>query len=57
MDLLVITRGFLMHLPGPPFIRHTILGHTLWTSFAGESLWVPPDHSGRLRHLHVTYWL
>jgi hypothetical protein len=54
--LLAASRRFLLNRPGPPLIRHTILEHTLWTSFGGESLWVPDDHSGALRHLHVTYW-
>jgi|SRR5215207_4368994 len=49
-------RRFCMRRDWPPGIRHTILGHTLWTSFGGYSQWVPDDHSGRLRHLHVTYW-
>lgn len=49
-------RAYLMDRRGPPFIRHTILRHTLWTSFGGYSEWVPDDHSGRYRHLHVTYW-
>jgi hypothetical protein len=49
-------RRFLMNLPGEPFIRHTILGHTLWTSFGGFSRWPAMDHSGKKRHLHVTYW-
>jgi hypothetical protein len=42
--------------PGPPIIRHTILEHDLWTSFGGFSTWTADDHSGALRHLHVTYW-
>lgn len=49
-------RAFLMKLPGKPLIRHTILQHQLWTSWGGYSYWSPDDHSGRLRHLHVTYW-
>lgn len=49
-------RAFLFNLPGPPLIRHTILRHRLWTSFGGWSLWSSADHSGRLQHLHVTYW-
>lgn len=47
---------FLSNRPGPPFIRHTIWEHRLWTSFGGFSEWSRNDHSGRLRHLHVTYW-
>lgn len=42
--------------PGPPYIRHTILEHVLWTSFGGSSYWSADDHSGKLRHVHVTYW-
>lgn len=49
-------RQFLMELPGPPAIRHTILEHEIWTSWGGYSLWAANDHSGNLRHLHVTYW-
>jgi hypothetical protein len=49
-------RLYLMSLPGEPHIRHTILGHQLWTSFGGYSYWAPDDHSGKPRHLHVTYW-
>lgn len=49
-------RKYLMHLPGKPNIRHTIYGHQLWTSWAGYSRWTRDDHSGALRHLHVTYW-
>lgn len=48
-------RGFLMNLPGPPLIRHTILEHRLWTRWGGYSYWAADDHSGNLRHLHVTY--
>jgi hypothetical protein len=49
-------RLFLMDKVGEPYIRHTILGHRLWTSFGGYSEWASSDHSGRRRHLHVTYW-
>jgi hypothetical protein len=49
-------RSYLMHLPGSPYIRHTIYRHDLWTSFGGHSYWAADDHSGGLRHLHVTYW-
>lgn len=49
-------RAFLMNLPGRPWIRHTILDHQLWTSWGGYSYWSRDDHSGNLRHLHVTYW-
>lgn len=54
--LLRRVKAHLMAMPGEPFIRHTILEHELWTSFGGRSLWVSDDHSGRLLHLHVTYW-
>lgn len=50
------SRRLLMNLSGPPVIRHTILEHMLWTSFGGVSYWAADDHSGGLRHLHVTYW-
>jgi hypothetical protein len=49
-------REFLFDLPGAPMIRHTIFQHQLWTSYGGVSYWRPDDHSGALRHLHVTYW-
>lgn len=48
-------RTFLMNLPGKPLIRHTILEHQLWTRWGGYSYWRRDDHSGGLRHLHVTY--
>lgn len=47
---------FLFTMPGLPDIRHYILGHTLWTSWGGFSTWPADDHSGDLRHVHVTYW-
>lgn len=46
---------FLFTLPGKPFMRHYILEHVIWTSFGGYSVWPADDHSGRLRHVHVTY--
>lgn len=49
-------RSYCMRRPFLPSIRHTILRHELWTSFGGSSYWAPNDHSGRLQHLHVTYW-
>lgn len=39
-----------------PWLRHYIYLRTLWTSFGGESVWHARDHSGNLRHLHLTYW-
>jgi hypothetical protein len=39
-----------------PQVRHTIFEHTLTTSWAGQSYWREGDHSGDLRHVHVTYW-
>jgi hypothetical protein len=50
------TLQYLFNLPGHPFIRHYIFEHSLWTSFGGESYWTPNDHSGELKHLHITYW-
>lgn len=47
---------FLFNRPGPPRLRHTIFEHTLWTSFGGISRWTRDDHSGILRHVHLTYW-
>jgi hypothetical protein len=49
-------RHWCMQLDGLPNIRHTILAHALWTSWAGYSVWQSNDHSGRWQHLHVTYW-
>lgn len=49
-------RHYLMNLPGKPYIRHTIFRHALWTSWGGYSTWRADDHSGTLRHLHVTYY-
>lgn len=49
-------RHYLMNLPGNPLIRHTILDHAIWTSWGGYSRWTRDDHTGGLRHLHVTYW-
>jgi hypothetical protein len=51
-----LSLDFLFTLPGRPFIRHWIYEHTLWTSFGGYSTWSADDHSGNLRHVHVTYW-
>lgn len=47
---------FVFNLEGDPQIRHYIYLNTLWTSFGGTSRWASSDHSGNLRHLHVTYW-
>lgn len=55
-QILEVVRKYAMGRQGGPFIRHTILGHHLWTSFGGRSRWEPDDHSGGLRHLHITYW-
>lgn len=54
--VLASAQDYLWNLPGKPHIRHMILGHKLWTSWGGTSYWAPNDHSGRERHLHVTYW-
>lgn len=43
-------------LPWGPQLRHTIYVHQLWTSFGGYSWWPEDDHSGSLRHVHLTYW-
>jgi hypothetical protein len=47
---------WLMELEWGPNIRHTIFRHSLWTSFGGYSPWPADDHSGALRHVHVTWW-
>jgi len=49
-------RTFLMDQEGSPFIRHTIWEHQIWTSWGGYSYWSRDDHTGSLRHLHVTYY-
>jgi hypothetical protein len=43
------------HYQAPP-LRHYIYVHQLWTSFGGYSYWSADDHSGALRHVHLTYW-
>lgn len=54
-DLGEASLHFLFTLPGRPLIRHYIYEHTLWTSWGGKSYWSRDDHSGGLRHVHVTY--
>jgi hypothetical protein len=46
---------FLFTMPDGPLIRHYILEHDLWTRWGGHTGWAANDHSGRLRHVHVTY--
>jgi hypothetical protein len=48
--------GDVFNNPANPALRHTIYIHQLWTSFGGYSWWAPADHSGRLRHVHLTFW-
>jgi hypothetical protein len=48
-------RDFLFNMPGDPQMRHYILNHTIWTREVGYLRWRRDDHSGDLRHLHVTY--
>lgn len=40
--------------PKPP-IRHWILEHQWFTDWAGMLVWSSNDHSGRERHLHITF--
>jgi hypothetical protein len=47
---------FLFTMPGDPQLRHYILGHDLWVDGKGHLSWPADDHTGRLRHVHVTYW-
>lgn len=47
---------YLLEISNRPTIRHWIYLHTLWTSFGGVSTWRADDHSGNLRHVHVTFW-
>jgi hypothetical protein len=47
---------YAFRMPGKPNLRHTIFLHQLWTSYGGYSFWRPDDHSGALRHVHLTYW-
>jgi hypothetical protein len=46
---------YLMRLPGKPLIRHIIYEHSLWRDISGWSYWAPEDHSGALKHVHITY--
>lgn len=46
---------FLWNMPGEPLIRHYILENTLWVRDRGYLPWPAMDHSGNLRHVHVTY--
>lgn len=48
--------NFHLGLSAGPRIRHMIWRHALWTSWGGWSVWNEDDHSGELRHFHVTYW-
>lgn len=47
---------YLLTISKLPPLRHWIYRHGLWTSFGGSSWWPANDHSGRLRHVHVTFW-
>lgn len=47
--------SFIRNLPGPPYIRHHIYNHDIWVRGVGWYDWEKSDHSGRLRHVHVTY--
>src|SRR5215212_2369794 len=53
-DLSLRLQRFLFNLPGDPQIRHMILGHRWWLRGAGWRPWLRDDHSGPLRHLHIT---
>lgn len=55
IDLSHRLRRFLFEMPGQPLIRHMILQHQWWLRGRGWQYWSRDDHSGRLRHLHVTY--
>jgi hypothetical protein len=46
---------YLLELPGKPLIRHWILEHDLWVRGKGFFPWPADDHTGALRHVHVTY--
>ena len=46
---------FLFDLPGQPLIRHMIVEHDFWLRGAGWLTWSRDDHTGALRHVHVTY--
>lgn len=47
---------FARRLKAGPNLRHTIYQHELWTSWGGISTWTRDDHSGALRHVHLTFW-
>lgn len=55
-DLGLRIAGFCWDLPGAPWIRHEIYEHTQWDYWRGNTYWAPNDHSGPLRHYHVTYF-
>jgi hypothetical protein len=55
VDLSRTTARFLFNLPGQPLIRHLIVGHRWWLRDVGWREWTRDDHSGLLRHVHVTY--
>ena len=48
-------QNYLLGLTEGPAIRHTIYLHRWWTNWAGWLKWNADDHSGQLRHVHVTY--
>lgn len=51
----VRSMNFLLGLEGLPAVRHIIWRHALYTAWGGFSEWSKDDHSGNLRHLHVTF--
>ena len=54
-DLGLSVAKFLFDLPGQPMIRHLIFEHRWWMRGYGWRPWTRDDHSGALRHVHVTY--
>jgi hypothetical protein len=56
LELALRVHAFAFNMRGAPHLRHTIVEHRLWTSFGGPSHWSAADHTGRLRHVHLTYW-
>ena len=45
----------LMRHRGEWGVRHIIFERRWWTNWAGELEWESDDHSGDLRHVHVTF--
>jgi hypothetical protein len=47
---------YLKKISDPPRIRHWIYLHRWWTDWEGMVKWPANDHSGVLRHVHITWY-